>query len=46
MKFATAILAAAAIAAVNSAPLLRRDVNSALIPQFGVQAGVNPDGTG
>ena len=47
MKFSTAVLAAAAIAAsVNSRPLLRRDVNPALVPEFGVTAGVNPTGTG
>ncbi|KAI0823414.1 hypothetical protein BC628DRAFT_1325023 [Trametes gibbosa] len=47
MKFTTVVLSAAAIAAsVSSRPLLKRDVNSALIPQFGVTAGTNPDGTG
>ncbi|RPD55050.1 hypothetical protein L227DRAFT_580027 [Lentinus tigrinus ALCF2SS1-6] len=46
MKFSTAILAAAAIAAsVRSRPV-RRDVNAALVPEFGVTAGVNPTGTG
>ncbi|KAI0788377.1 hypothetical protein C8Q74DRAFT_1216773 [Fomes fomentarius] len=47
MKFTTALLSAAAIAvSVSSLPLRRRDVNSALIPEFGVQQGVAPDGTG
>ena len=47
MKFSTFILAAAAIgASVNSSPLTRRDVDPALVPDFGVTAGVNPDGTG
>ena len=47
MKFSTAILAAVAIAAsVHSTPLARRDVDPSLVPAFGVQAGVNPDGTG
>ncbi|KAI0327087.1 hypothetical protein GY45DRAFT_1328121 [Cubamyces sp. BRFM 1775] len=47
MKFSTAVLSAVAIAvSVSSAPLARRDVNPDLVPQFGVQAGVNPDGTG
>ena len=47
MKFSTVILAATAIAAsVHSSPLTRRDVDPALVPDFGVNAGVNPDGTG
>ncbi|KAI0761557.1 hypothetical protein BD413DRAFT_240144 [Trametes elegans] len=47
MKFSTVVLSAAAIAAsVSSRPLLRRDVNASLVPEFGVQSGVNPDGTG
>lgn len=47
MKFATFVsLAAAFIAAsVMSAPV-KRDVPVDLIPEFGVQTGVNPDGTG
>ncbi|KAI0718218.1 hypothetical protein C8T65DRAFT_737451 [Cerioporus squamosus] len=46
MKFSTAILAAAAIAvSVRSRPV-RRDVNAALVPEFGVSPGVNPTGTG
>ena len=46
MKFTTAFLTAAAIASVSSLPLRRRDVNPALIPEFGVQRGDRPDGTG
>ena len=46
MKFFTAILAAAALVNVHSSPLTRRDVDPALVPDFGVNAGVNPDGTG
>ena len=47
MKFITAALTAAAIAAsVHSLPFTRRDVNPALVPEFGIQAGVSPDGTG
>ncbi|KAI0292653.1 hypothetical protein B0F90DRAFT_1606854, partial [Multifurca ochricompacta] len=30
---------------VSSIPITRRDVNEALIPQFGFQSGVNPTGT-
>ncbi|KAJ3520710.1 hypothetical protein NM688_g9125 [Phlebia brevispora] len=47
MKVSTAIFSAAAIlaASVSSVPV-RRDVPVDLVPQFGVQAGVNPDGTG
>lgn len=47
MKFSTIALSAAAIvASVSSRPLMRRDVNAALIPEFGVTAGQSPDGTG
>ena len=47
MKFATAALSAAALlaATVSSVPV-RRDVPVDLVPQFGVNAGVNPTGTG
>jgi len=31
---------------VSSIPITRRDVNEALVPQFGFSAGVNPTGTG
>ncbi|KAH9952506.1 hypothetical protein BC827DRAFT_1254247 [Russula dissimulans] len=33
-------------ATVSSAPITRRDVDEALIPQFGFSSGVNPTGTG
>ena len=47
MKFSTALLAGAAIAAsVHSLPPIRRDVDPALVPEFGVTAGTSPDGTG
>jgi hypothetical protein len=46
MKFTTALFAAgAAIVSVSSVPI-RRDVDPNLVPQFGVTAGANPDGTG
>jgi hypothetical protein len=44
MKFTTALMSAAVLAAsVSSAPT-KRDVNPALVPQFGHAAGVNPTG--
>ncbi|THH27651.1 hypothetical protein EUX98_g6531 [Antrodiella citrinella] len=47
MKFSTFVLSAAALFAAStiSRPI-KRDVNPALVPPFGIQAGVNPDGTG
>ncbi|KAK0449430.1 hypothetical protein EV421DRAFT_1704819 [Armillaria borealis] len=46
MKFTAAALATSLIVmSVTSAPI-RRDVNSALIPEFGLDAGINPTGTG
>ncbi|KAK0503683.1 hypothetical protein EDD18DRAFT_1062241 [Armillaria luteobubalina] len=46
MKFTAAALAISLIVmSVTSAPI-RRDVNSALIPEFGLEAGINPTGTG
>ncbi|KAL4249839.1 hypothetical protein ABKN59_006632 [Abortiporus biennis] len=48
MKFSTVFIAAVAFFVANvieSAPI-KRDVPSDLIPEFGVSAGVNPDGTG
>ncbi|KAK0201544.1 hypothetical protein DFS33DRAFT_1477763 [Desarmillaria ectypa] len=46
MKFtATAFVASLIAVSVTSAPV-RRDVNSALIPEFGLEAGINPTGTG
>jgi len=35
-----------AATAVSSFPLTERDVNEALVPQFGFSSGVNPTGTG
>lgn len=46
MRYSTGILAvAAALVSVSSLPV-KRDVDPNLVPQFGVTAGVNPDGTG
>ncbi|KAJ3801985.1 hypothetical protein GGU11DRAFT_753237 [Lentinula aff. detonsa] len=46
MKFTTALLAAgAAVISVSSVPI-RRDVDPNLVPQFGLAADINPDGTG
>ncbi|KAK0244523.1 hypothetical protein EDD85DRAFT_898396 [Armillaria nabsnona] len=46
MKFTAAALATSLIVmSVTSAPI-RRDVNPALIPEFGLEAGINPTGTG
>lgn len=47
MKFLSNIVLLAVLAVtVSSIPISRRDVNEALIPQFGFQSGVNPTGTG
>ncbi len=48
MRFAPTLVLSAAILAVSARPLrfARRDVDPSLVPQFGVQAGVNPTGTG
>ncbi|KAI0298177.1 hypothetical protein B0F90DRAFT_1669208 [Multifurca ochricompacta] len=46
MKFFVAFLLAALAAAVSSLPLLGRDVDENLIPQFGATRGVNPTATG
>ncbi|KAH9932816.1 uncharacterized protein BXZ73DRAFT_101352 [Epithele typhae] len=49
MKFSTiAVFATAAFASVYAAPnaIRRRDVNPALVPDFGVARGANPNGTG
>ncbi|KAF8968922.1 hypothetical protein BDZ97DRAFT_1902715 [Flammula alnicola] len=49
MKFISAIVVfSAAVASVSARPLRlsRRAVDPNLVPQFGVQAGVNPTGTG
>ncbi|GAW09256.1 hypothetical protein LENED_011401 [Lentinula edodes] len=46
MKFTNTLFAAGAfIVSVSSMPV-RRDVDPNLIPQFGLAAGINPDGTG
>jgi hypothetical protein len=46
MKFTTAVVAAGALfISVSSVPI-RRDVDPSLVPDFGHQAGLNPDGTG
>jgi len=44
-KFSTLLCGAGLIATAYAAPL-KRDVDPALVPEFGVQAGVNPSGTG
>jgi len=49
MLFNTALfVSAVALVSVSAAPLRlsRRAVDSSLVPQFGIQAGVNPTGTG
>jgi hypothetical protein len=33
-----------AVTTVSSFPITRRDVNEALVPQFGFSSGVNPTG--
>lgn len=46
MKFLSSIVPFAVLAVtVSSSPISRRDVDEALIPQFGFQSGVNPTGT-
>lgn len=46
MKFLSSIVPLVVLAvAVSSSPISRRDVNEALIPQFGFQSGLNPTGT-
>ncbi|KAI0943947.1 hypothetical protein AcV7_001893 [Taiwanofungus camphoratus] len=46
MKFTTVLLSAAAVLVAVSSRPVKRDVDPNLVPEFGVQAGVNPDGTG
>jgi len=50
MKLFQAILflsfIAFSVSAAPNAPLLKRDVDPTLVPEFGIQAGVNPTGTG
>jgi hypothetical protein len=46
MKFTTALFATGAFFVSVSSMPVRRDVDPNLIPQFGLAAGINPDGTG
>ena len=49
MKFSTvAVFVAATVASVLAAPasVTKRDVNPALVPDFGVAPGQNPNGSG
>uniref|UniRef100_A0A0W0GAE6 Uncharacterized protein n=1 Tax=Moniliophthora roreri TaxID=221103 RepID=A0A0W0GAE6_MONRR len=46
MKFTTAFIAASAFVASISAVPVRRDVDPALVPEFGLSSGLNPTGTG
>ena len=46
MKTTSTFAALAALFAASAAIPVRRDVPTDLIPEFGVQSGVNPDGTG
>ncbi|KAF5331310.1 hypothetical protein D9758_015802 [Tetrapyrgos nigripes] len=46
MKFTTAIYATAALVATVSSVPIKRDVDPALVPDFGLQSGLNPTGTG
>jgi len=45
MKFASALFSTVLIVCVFSAPV-KRDVNPSLVPDLGLQAGLNPTGTG
>lgn len=46
MKLTPIWLCAIALIATTSAAPVKRDVDPTLVPQFGVQSGVNPTGTG
>lgn len=46
MKFTTVLVSAAVLAASASSIPMKRDVDPALVPDFGHAAGVNPTGTG
>jgi len=46
MKFSTAIISLATLVASVSAAPVKRDVDPALVPDFGHSAGLNPTGTG
>jgi hypothetical protein len=45
MFLSNIVLLAVLAVTVSSIPISRRDVNEALIPQFGFQPGINPTGT-
>jgi len=46
MKFlSNSAFLAILITTVSSIPITQRDVNEALVPQFGFSSGVNPTGT-
>jgi len=46
MKFVTTVLTILSIAIAVSCIPLKRDVDPSLVPEFGIQSGVNPTGTG
>ncbi|KZP26344.1 hypothetical protein FIBSPDRAFT_782267 [Athelia psychrophila] len=46
MKFSTVALSVATLIATASGAPTKRDVDASLVPQFGLAAGLNPDGTG
>lgn len=46
MRFISAIFATLSVAVAVSALPVKRDVDPSLVPEFGVQPGVNPTGTG
>jgi len=46
MKVTCSLWLAASIFATTSAVPVKRDVDPALVPEFGLQAGLNPTGTG
>ncbi|KAK7464901.1 hypothetical protein VKT23_006110 [Stygiomarasmius scandens] len=46
MKFSTAIYATGVLIATVSSVPIRRDVDPNLVPEFGLQSGLNPTGTG
>ncbi|KAJ7150225.1 hypothetical protein C8R46DRAFT_1043634 [Mycena filopes] len=46
MKFTSTLVSAILALGVSALPVEKRGVNPALVPQFGVKAGVNPTGTG
>ena len=47
MQFLTFVLSAAALYAASTVSVpIKRDVDPNLVPPFGLQSGINPDGTG